>query len=239
MVDFHTHILPGMDDGAKTASEGVRMLSAAYNQGVRLCVATPHFVLHKNDDIEPFLIKRERQKTRLLEAAGSRPLPAVRLGAELYMDNNPNQFPDIEKLCIEGSRCLLVEFPAHKYNPYWGDWLHSLTLKGIVPVIAHFDRYVYADEMLSDFVGVSVVYQINASRLFSFGGRRRLSALLQRALPVVMGSDMHNTSTRPCNMQGAFRCASRKFPAASQSLFFQRARTLLEKGEVDFGKIAY
>lgn len=215
------------------------MLSAAYNQGVRLCVATPHFVLHKNEDIAPFLEKRERQHRRLMEAAGDRPLPAVRLGAELYMDNNPNQFPDIEKLCIEGSRCLLVEFPADKYNPYWGDWLHSLTLKGIVPVIAHFDRYVYTNEMLSDFVGVSVVYQINASRLFSLGGRRRLSALLERRVPVVIGSDMHNLTTRPCNMQVAFRRAGRKFPDAAKGLFSQHARTLLGEGEVSFGKVAH
>lgn len=230
MVDLHTHILPGIDDGAKKASESLKMLSDAYSQGVRLCVATPHFVLHENRDIDAFIRRRAESFAALSKALASArmPMPKLRLGAEIYMDNNINTYPDIHRLCIEGSRCLLIEFPSHKYDPYWGDWLHSLSLKGFVPIIAHFDRYVHRESMLSDFAGVSTVYQLNASRMFSFSGRKLLSRLLERNVPVLFSSDMHNTMQRPCNMKEAFRKAERKFPREADSLFSKHARSLLE-----------
>jgi len=229
MVDLHTHILPGMDDGAKKTSESLKMLSDAYSQGVRFCVATPHFVLHRNSDIDFFISKRAQKYAELCSAAhASRvPLPHVRLGAEIFMDNNINSYPDLSKLCIEGSRCLLVEFPSEKYDPYWGDWLHSLSLKGYIPIIAHFDRYAHREAMLSDFDGVSTVYQLNASRMFSFSGRRLLSTLLEKGVPVVFSSDMHNTLQRPCNLKDAFRKAKQKFPKEADLLFSVRARSIL------------
>lgn len=229
MVDLHTHILPGMDDGAKKASESLKMLSDAYSQGVRLCVATPHFVLHKNGDIDAFLRRRQSKFAELCAAAADSrmPIPRIRLGAEIFLDNNINTYPDLSRLCIEDSRCILVEFPIEKYDPYWGDWLHSLSLKGYIPIIAHFDRYTHQEAMLADFAGVSAAYQLNASRMFSFSGRRLLSVLLERNIPVLMSSDMHNTIQRPCNMKEAFRKARQKFPRNADALFSKQARTLL------------
>ncbi len=229
MVDLHTHILPGMDDGAKKTSESLKMLSDAYSQGVRLCVATPHFVLHKNGDIDAFLRRRQAKFAELCAAAAESriPLPQIRLGAEIFMDNNINTYPDLSRLCIEGSRCLLVEFPTEKHDPYWGDWLHSLSLKGYIPIIAHFDRYAHREAMLADFAGVSIVYQLNASRMFSFSGRKLLSLLLERNMSVLMSSDMHNMLQRPCNMKEAFRKARQKFPRDAEELFSKKARTLL------------
>lgn len=230
MIDFHTHVLPGMDDGAKTATESLRMLSEAYRQGVRLCAATPHFVLHKNGDIAAFLKKRQTRYAELMAAVGGISIPEIRLGAEVYMDNNINSYSGIEKLCIEGTSCMLVEFPVDKYDPYWGDWLHSLSLKGITPMVAHFDRYMYRAEMLADFAGVAVVYQINASRMFSFLGRRLLATLLERHVPLVMASDMHNTTKRACNMQEAFQKGKQKFPKDAVMLFSGAARELFIGG---------
>ena len=229
MIDFHSHVLPGIDDGAKKTSESLKMLSDAYNQGVRICALTPHFVLHKNADIDVFLRRRQEKFAELSAAIreSRMSLPHIRLGAEIFMDNNINAYPDLSRLCIEGSRCILVEFPTEKYDPYWGDWLHSLSLKGYIPIIAHFDRYTHREAMLADFAGVSTVYQLNASRMFSFSGRRLLSVLLGRNVPVIFSSDMHNTTERPCNMKEAFRKARQKFPHNAEALFSGHARKLL------------
>ncbi len=229
MVDIHTHVLPGIDDGAKHVSESLRMLADAYRQGVRHCVATPHFVLHKEEDIAVFLRRRRESALSLAEAAKahSLPLPQLLLGAEVYMDNNINSFRDIEKLCIGDSPCILVEFPMGKFDPYWGDWLHSMCLRGLHPIVAHIDRYVHLDRMLSEFSGLSITYQINASRMLSFWGRRFVARMLTGNEPCIFASDMHNTTTRNCNMKNAFLKAKKKFPLEAQDLFSLRAKKML------------
>lgn len=59
MIDLHAHYLPEMDDGAKNAAESLEMLKNSFLQGVSVCVATPHSVIHCEEDIEEF-IKKER-----------------------------------------------------------------------------------------------------------------------------------------------------------------------------------
>jgi len=233
MVDLHTHILPGMDDGAKNASESLRMLADAYAQGVRLCVATPHVVLHRNGDIDAFLRKRRESAISLADAAknSTLKLPDLLLGAEVYLDNNINVYPDIEKLCIGNTPCILVEFPIEKYDPYWGDWLHSMCLRGLHPIVAHIDRYVHAERLLSDFTGLSITYQINASRMFSFSGRRFAARLIENRQSCIFASDMHNLTTRKCNMKEAFHKVSKKFPQEASSLFSLRAKNMLRHHE--------
>ena len=234
MVDLHTHVLPGMDDGARTATESLRMLSDAKSQGVDLCAATPHFVLHKKNDIDAFLHRRRECFLHLSEAAekSNLPLPTLLLGAEVYLDNDINTYADIGKLCIGDTPYILVEFPAEKYNPYWGDWLHSMTLHGLCPVVAHIDRYTHIDKMLSDFEGLSITYQVNASRMLSFYGRRFITKILKQDIPCIFSSDMHNLTDRKCNMKEAFRKAKKKFPQDAAALFSMRAKKMLRHKEM-------
>ncbi len=234
MVDLHTHVLPGMDDGAKNVNESIRMLSEAYAQGVRLLAATPHVVLHKQADLDVFL-KRRRESALFLaqEAKHSRlPMPDLLLGAELYLDNNVNLYQGLEKLCIGDSPFLLVEFPSEKYDPYWGEWLHSMCLHGLHPIVAHIDRYLHVDKLLSDFAGLDITYQINASRMLGFWGRRFISRILSGSTPCVFASDMHNTTSRSCNMKEAFRKAQAKFPEDAAKLFSLWGRKMFQMKEM-------
>ncbi len=234
MVDLHTHILPGMDDGAKNASESLRMLSDAYRQGVRLVVATPHVVIHKQADMDLFLKRRRESALMLAEAAknSGSAFPELLLGAEVYLDHDINERRNLEALCIGKTPYMLVEFPSTKYNPYWADWLHSLHLKGFHPIVAHMDRYLYADKLLSDFSGLAVTYQLNASRMLSFWGRRFVTKIMEGREPCVFSSDMHNMTSRKCNMKEAFRKAQNKFPKEAALLFSLRAKQMLLKEEM-------
>lgn len=229
MVDLHTHILPGIDDGAKTTTESIRMLTDAYKQGVHLCVATPHAVLHRHDAVTRFLENRNASALSLHSAVQSSGLfiPKILLGAEVYLDHDiPHA--TLEKLRIGDTPYILLEFPSEKYNPYWSDWLHSMTLRGFRPIVAHIDRYLHIDKMLSDFAGLSITYQINASRMFSFSGRRMIAKLLQGNEPCICASDMHNNTIRMCNMKNAFMKAKKKFPQEAEKLFSIRAGKMLQ-----------
>jgi len=211
LIDLHSHYLPGIDDGAKNVGESIKMLSDSFRQGVRLSVATPHCTIHRSEDIERFLKIREQSIEQLnfeKEKKNVR-LPGQLYGAEIYLDNNINIYSDIEKLCIGETNLLLVEFPLEKYNHACADWLHSLNLMGIRPVVAHIDRYMFWQEMLNDFQGLDIVYQINAARFLSFSGRRFIKKLLKYHLFYIVSSDMHNMQNRSCNMSDAYKKAEK------------------------------
>mgnify|MGYP001722941573 CR=1 FL=1 len=211
LIDLHSHYLPRIDDGAKNVSESIEMLLDSFRQGVSLCVATPHCTVHRTADIEHFLEVREHsiEKLNSEKERKSVTLPKQLYGAEIYLDNNINAYPDIEKLCIGETNLLLVEFPLEKYNHACADWLHDLNLKGIRPVVAHIDRYMFWQEMLNDFQGLDIVYQINAARFLSFSGRRFIKKLLKCHLFYVASSDMHNMQNRSCNMSDAYEKADK------------------------------
>ena len=211
LIDLHSHYLPGIDDGAENTNESIRMLKDSFCQGVRLSVATPHCTVHRSEDIEHFLEVREQsiEKLNSKKEKQSVRLPRQLYGAEIYLDNNIHRYPDIDKLCIGETNLLLVEFPLKKYNHDCADWLHSLNLTGIRPVVAHIDRYIFWQEMLNDFQGLDIVYQINAARFLSFSGRRLIKKLLKYHLFYVVSSDMHNTQNRSCNMSDAYRKAEK------------------------------
>ena len=229
LIDLHSHYLSGIDDGAKNVGESIKMLSDSFRQGVRLSVATPHCTIRRSEDIERFLKIRQHSIERLNSERERKSvtLPGQLCGAEIYLDNNINAYPDIEKLCIGETNLLLVEFPLEKYNHACADWLHSLNLTGIRPVVAHIDRYIFWQEMLNDFQGLDIVYQINAARFLSFSGRRLIKKLLKYHLFYVVSSDMHNMQNRSCNMNDAYEKAEKWLgKKAALTLFQTNAKSL-------------
>ncbi|MBQ7037351.1 MAG: hypothetical protein IJN74_07720 [Clostridia bacterium] len=244
MIDLHTHVLPGIDDGPKKAEESIRMLADAYKQGVRLCGATPHVVLHQEDAIAHF-IKKRQESYRALSAEmekASLSFPKLILGAEVFLDHDITRHDALKALCLEETPYILVEFPlSAPYNPYWSEWLHSLIVRGFRPIVAHIDRYLHAEKMLSDFHGLAITYQINAARFRSFSGRRFVGRLLSEAAPCIVGSDMHNMAVRNCDIQIAFTKANKKFPKKAEALFSGTAMQMLKPyfGGEKYDKIAY
>ena len=224
MIDLHSHALPSIDDGAKNVETSVKMLSESRKQGVEICVLTPHCVLHDGESLEKFFKKRNESFSLLKEAISANPsaFPALRLGAEVYFDNDISQYEGIEKLCIEGTNLLLVEFPMRAINKNSYDWLYSLTLRGIKPVIAHVDRYQFYNDLINDFSDLGVVYQLNAENFLSFFGRRIISKILKNGEEFIVSSDMHNLTDRPCNMKEAFTIAQKKMGTLKARKLFQR-----------------
>ncbi len=228
MIDIHTHILPGIDDGAANMAQSLQMLEESRNQGVTKCVVTPHIYLRRQKNIEKFLKNRDDAIAEIAVATKDMQLPRLIPGAEVYMDNDISHIEGIRKLCMGDTYFMLIEFPLF---PYPGqeccEWLYNLNLKGIIPIIAHIDRYPYWRELISDLSGVKLVYQINNTRAFDISGRRFIKKLLDTGYMVVMSSDMHNTDTRPCDMKKAYDILKKKMPAYAEKLFEKNAEILL------------
>ncbi|MBQ7717943.1 MAG: hypothetical protein IJQ50_00175 [Clostridia bacterium] len=231
MIDIHAHFLPSIDDGATDVEMSIQMLTESSNQGVEVCVATPHCVLHKHNDLRSFLAKREESATILkaeLEKKGIKH-PRLMYGAEVMLDNDINAYPGIEQLCIDDTPYMLLEFDIVRDSRKYADWLYSLTLRGIKPIIAHIDRYPDFDLLIREFKGIDIIYQINASRFNSFLGRRIIKHLLNYNNTYIVSSDMHNMAARRCNMQSAYQKALKKFPAEADKLFILNGQKILEE----------
>ncbi len=229
MIDIHSHCLPSIDDGAKDVETSLKMLAESYSQGVELCVLTPHCVLHQPDSVKKFLDSRRKSFEMLQEKIGQENLqvPALRLGAEVYFDNDISLYEGVEKLCIEGTNLLLVEFPMRGISKMSYDWLYSLTLKGIKPVIAHVDRYRCYNDLINDFSDLDVAFQLNAENFLSFFGRRHLAKILKHEEVFIVSSDMHDLTERPCNMKNAFLRSQKMLGAVkTRKLFHKNAENL-------------
>lgn len=228
MIDLHTHFLPGIDDGAKNIDMSMEMLRDSFNQGVGLCVATPHCRLHHRDSIDSFIRRRsESAEDVKLKLSGEH--PQILLGAEVYLDHDISKYPGIEKLCIGESRYMLIEFPHMMQDARTSEWIYELAMIGIKPIIAHIDRYPAWDTLVKEMVGIKVCRQVNAEAFLSFKGRRFIDRLMRSDTDFIVSSDMHNVSTRSCNMKKAYEKARKKYGAEADKLFGGNAAEIIEE----------
>ena len=229
MIDMHSHCLPSVDDGAKNVEQSLAMLSESYKQGVRLCAATPHAIIHRQKDLEVFLEDRQRAYEKLKSAIkkDGGEYPDIILGAEVYLDNDLNRYEGLQKLCYTGTNYLLLEFPIEGVNPRWAEWIYEMNRKGLKVLVAHVDRYPHWEKMMADFNGLDVKYQVNASRFIKFSDRKLVKTLLEYGYEYVISSDMHNTKSRGCNMAEAYEKVKKKYPKYAESFFAGNARKIL------------
>ena len=230
MIDLHSHCLPNVDDGAKDVAESLKMLEDSFSQGVELCAATPHCIIHNQRDLERFLADREKAfsllKSEMKSHGGE--YPEIILGGEVYFDNDLNKYEGLERVCYTGTNYLLLEFPMEKVNPLWAEWIYEMNRKGIKILVAHVDRYPEWEKMISDFKSLDVSYQVNASRFIKFSDRKLLKNLLEYGFDYVISSDMHNTRGRKCNMLPAFAKAEKKYADKAKKLFRENAMRILK-----------
>lgn len=207
IADFHSHILPGIDDGSADVAESLEMLRQEAEQGIRQVVATPHFYA-RHDSPERFLEKRAHAAALLQEAAQRHPeLPEVFLGAEVYFFPGISDSDALSRLTINQSRYLLLEMPM----PPWTEAMYReiagiYEKQGLIPIIAHVDRYIRpfrTYDIPKRLAELPVLVQANAGFFLRPGSRRMALKLLREDRIHLLGSDCHNISTRPPNLAGA------------------------------------
>lgn len=209
MIDWHSHILPGIDDGSQSAEESIAMLKMLSEQGVKEVVATPHFFAN-NETVESFLTRRdeayEKLKEQLFEGA-----PKIRLGAEVSYYSGISRLPDLKQLCIQDTKCLLLEMPMTKWTEYILKEVEELAHRGkITLILAHVDRYFQSAKVWERLGESGCVMQINAGSVIGLATRFRMLRLLQRRAVHCVGSDCHNTTSRAPRIGRAFDIIEKK-----------------------------
>lgn len=203
VADFHSHILPGIDDGSASAEESIALLRMEAEQGVRLVAATPHFYASR-DTMDRFLDRRAAAAEALRRAAGPAPdLPDVILGAEVFYFSGISRSEQIRKLELEDTGCILVEMPMGVWTEEMYRELEQIPANlGLTPIIAHVDRYLgrFLDHGIpARLEKLPVLVQANASFFLNRSAARAMRMLRQGQIHV-LGSDCHNTRTRLPNL---------------------------------------
>lgn len=197
MVDFHTHILPGIDDGSKSPDQSIEMLRLEAKQGVTDVVLTSHFYASQNN-VQQFLKTRADALSKLTSCWESG-LPKIHLGAEVQYFEGISVTDEIVDLRISGTDLLLLEMPFTRWpDRVVQDVLSLNSRKDIHIILAHIDRYFgYQDPNIWPYLaGHGIIMQANASFFECFFNRRKAMKMVQQGLIHVLGTDCHSLNSR-------------------------------------------
>lgn len=210
-VDFHTHILPGIDDGSSCVEQSLEMLQLMQRQGITKVVATPHFYAN-HDSPRRFLARRAAAAERLM-AALPQDAPQIYFGAEVHYFEGISDCEVLSELAIGDTKLVLVEMPAAPWRSRMLQELQGIFHKqGLTPVIAHIDRYItplrtygIPEELLR----LPVLVQANAGFFIHRSTRSMALRMLRSDRIHLLGSDCHNTDTRKPNLGDALKIIRR------------------------------
>ena len=214
MTDFHSHILPGIDDGSDSLETSISMLRREAEQGIRHVVATPHFYArHMTPDA--FLEKRDRAEARLRSAMGKNSgLPELSVGAEVSFFRGMSESEVLRRLTIRKKHCILIEMPP----PPWSDELYReleaiRVRQGMIPIVAHIDRYIGPFRTYGipqRLMQLPVLVQANAEFFLNRSTASMALRMLKAGQIHLLGSDCHNLSSRAPNMGPALQRIAQK-----------------------------
>ena len=215
VIDFHSHILPGVDDGSRDLAQSIQMLQKEAEQGIEHVVATPHFYA-QHDRPEAFLRDRARAERMLREEMARHPkMPKLSIGAEVYFFNGISDSDILSELTIDGKRYILIEMMQPPWSERVYRELENIWVKqNLVPVIAHIDRYIapfHTYGIPDRLERLPVKVQANASFFLDGSTRRMALRMLRRGRIHLLGSDCHDLTHRPPNLGDAVALIQKKF----------------------------
>lgn len=209
MIDLHSHVLPGVDDGAAIFAESLAIARAAVEDGIAELAATPH--VRADYPTSPATMLELVDELRMRIASEGIPL-LIHTGGEISLDSLDRlTHEELRSFGLGGSRYLLLEFPYVGWPLDAHERLFRLQLDGFVPVIAHPERSAEvraAPERLGPFVELGALVQVTAASLdgrFGAATQRTAHALVRGELAQLVASDAHSPGVRGIGMSDAAR----------------------------------
>lgn len=241
MIDIHSHIIFGVDDGPATIEESIELIKLAKNQGVRIIVATSHRRKGMFETPEK-VIKANFIK---LKEAVQEKYPDLRLcyGGELYYSKSLMEKLEKRKVpSLNASRYILLEFSM---NTPWKDIqkaVNEVNLLGLTPVLAHIERYdalAFNADRVNELIEKGCMTQVNSSHVLKQGligdrtkeFKKRVQFFLEQDLVHCVASDMHNTTSRPPYMNAAFYIVKEEYGEDRAKALFKKNPLMILKNQ--------
>ena len=231
LIDFHSHVLPGIDDGSKSVEMSIQMLRVEAQQGIGHVVATPQFY-PQYDTPERFLRRRAAAETALREEMQKHTdLPALSVGAEVYYFPGISDSEGISELTIDQKRCILIEMPTSTWTEAMYRELEGLYVKrGLIPIVAHIDRYIgrfHNRGIPKRLAQLPVLIQANAEFFLEKYTSSLALRMLKKEEIHLLGSDCHDLSSRKPNLQDALDLIYRRLGRDAMEGIFSCQRNVL------------
>lgn len=234
MIDFHSHVLPGIDDGAKNVEESVEILDMMAKAGVEVLFCTPHFYPHKQS-LERFLQKRQEAYEKLLPYIKPEH-PKLRMGAEILLSSRLDR-EALMQLRLEGTDFVLIEMPYVHFSQSMYDVFYEVAdTEGIKVLVAHIERYLESnslDEVEELFSEENAIGQINCTSLRKFGLRRNCLKLIRHGFVQALGSDYHRIERGYALLDEGVEILRKKLRENELSALMQASEQILENKTVE------
>ncbi|WP_248737000.1 tyrosine-protein phosphatase [Neobacillus rhizosphaerae] len=237
MIDLHCHILPGVDDGARDLSEGIKMARKAVEQGIDTIVATPHHLNNQYENPKQTIINRvdELNQALVKEKIDLKILPGqeVRIHGEMVEGYEAGEI-----LSVNETQYVLVEFSSSHVPRYTEKLFYDLQMKGLIPVIVHPERnqqIMEQPELLYQLVNKGALTQVTAASVCGGFGKKIKGftlQLIEANLTHFIASDAHNTTNRTFMMRDAFGMIQEKYGNEMVYLFEENAALMIEGSRV-------
>lgn len=215
MIDMHSHILFGVDDGALVLKDSLDLIKEEIKKGVTKIILTPHFNKRKGD--VPDLID---ENFKVLSGAISYEGLEVQLflGCEVYLENNYYDVIWNEPIItLAGSDYILVEFSMTDTPKNIPEICYEARLNGYIPIIAHVERYdiLYDNnQLIKDILNEGAHFQVNASAVINKEDKEShkfVNYLLKNELVSFVASDVHNNNSRGFYLDEAYKTVNKVY----------------------------
>ncbi len=234
MLDFHTHILPGIDDGSQSAEESIEIINCLIKQGIKKIVLTPHFYAYKTG-IDEFCEKRD-DSLAILKAEIEKTNTDVELylGTEVLYFDEIWRIKELSQLKIKGTNYIMVEMPFKRWTDSQIDAVIKIQGLGMTPIIAHIDRHVKEQKNMNVFYKLAqngVIFQVNTDFVDHFFVRRKIIKLFKKKLISLIGTDCHNMQSRRPEYTKAIRYLEKKLTLNELNRFSAMQRFIMKTAE--------
>jgi protein-tyrosine phosphatase len=231
MYDIHCHILPGLDDGAKTIEDSLAMAEDAIADGITHVVGTPHASSSYAFDFGKVRAARDQ----LQEKLGDRLMVATGCDFHLNPENLEALRKDSAQFCVNQKDYLLVEFNEFSIPPSMDQALHELELAGIRPIVTHPERNGILrtqPDRLMNWVRQGCFVQVTAGSLTGVFGPSAKDLVwnwIGKGLIHFVSSDAHNTARRPLKLRFAYEAVRAQFgDERAEGMFVHNPRAAFE-----------
>ena len=214
LTDFHSHILPGIDDGSSSVEESIALLRAEAEQGIKRVVATPHFFASRQTPLT-FIERRDEAEAQLKAAISDMEgFPSLEVGAEVHFFRGMSESELLPMLTIRGTNAILIEMPPAPWTETMFSELEEIWHKRrLIPILAHIERYISplkARAIFRRLTEMPLLIQSNADFFVERSTSGLAIKLLKEDKIHLLGSDCHSTRSRRPNMGSAITIIENK-----------------------------
>ena len=236
MIDMHSHIINGIDDGSKSIEMTINMLKKAELSGTTDIIATPHF-MRGRFEVEYNEVLKKVEELKEISRENNIDIN-IYAGQEVYYSRKLLEYYNDKIIgTINNSKYMLIELPMLEFNiEEVINTIYELQIRGITPIIAHPERYkpfIKKPSMINALIKEGMLFQLNAGSIagdFGKDVKKTATKYLEYNIYSVIGSDAHRDRGRDTDIKEALSILERN----QRKEFINNGRLMLENEEVNF-----